>query len=172
MNVSQLIPWNRNQRASTAMSTRETSRDPFFMLQREMNRLFDDVWQQFDLPLARLSDGAASGWPRIELSEGDKEFTLVAELPGMTEKDVEVMFVNNSVVLRGERREERQQENGGSPRLSERYYGRFERQIPLDVEIEPDKARAEFRDGMLTVSLPKSPQAQPDMVRIPVNKAA
>jgi HSP20 family protein len=171
MNVSQLIPWNRTQRASTAMANRDSSRDPFFALQREMNRLFDDVWQQFDLPVARMGEGAGGGWPRIELSEGNKEFTLVAELPGMSEEDVEVMFVNDSVVLRGERREERKQEDA-NPRLSERYHGRFERQIPLDAEIEPDKARAEFRNGVLTVSLPKSPQAQTEAVRIPVNKAA
>jgi HSP20 family protein len=171
MNVGQLIPWNRNQRTSTAMANRDSSRDPFFALQREMNRLFDDVWQQFDLPLPPMGEGIAGGWPRVELSEGNKEFTLVAELPGMTEEDVEVMFVNNSVVLRGERREERKQDEA-HPRLSERYYGHFERQIPLDAEIEPDKARAEFRNGVLTVSLPKSPQAQTEMVRIPVSKAA
>jgi len=164
MSISQLIPWNR-ERASTGMVPRET-RDPFLALHREMNRLFDDVWRRFDLPADAV---AADGWPRVELSEGDKEYLLTAELPGMSEKDVEILFVDQSVVLRGERKAER--EDAGR-RVSERYYGRFERRIPLDAEIEPDKARAEFRNGLLSVTLPKTPQAQSETVRIPIAKAA
>jgi HSP20 family protein len=166
MSVSQLIPWNRNR---TALAPRET-RDPFLTLHREMNRLFDDIWRDFDAPLLRDS-GLSGDWPRVELSEGDKAFTLTAELPGMSEKDVEVLFVDQCVVLRGERRAEHEDSNADR-RLSERYYGRFERRIPLGAEIEPDKAKAGFRDGVLSVTLPKTPQAQAETVRIPISQAA
>ncbi|PWK88540.1 Hsp20/alpha crystallin family protein [Fulvimonas soli] len=169
MSISQLIPWNR-ERSSSALMPRET-RDPFLALHREVNRLFDDLWRQFDMPMGRLDAGIGAGWPQVQLDEGDKEFVLTAELPGMSEKDVEVLFADHAVILRGERRAEREDKNRNQ-RLSERYYGRFERRIPLDVEIEPDKAKAEFRNGVLSVTLPKTPQAQTETVRIPIARAA
>ncbi|NII09859.1 Hsp20/alpha crystallin family protein [Oleiagrimonas sp. C23AA] len=163
MSVSQLIPWNRNR---TALATQPQARDPFLSLHREVNRLFDDLWRQFDAPAAV---GGMGGWPAIELEEQDKALVLSAELPGMDENDVEVTFVDQALVLRGERKGGR---DDNARRASERFYGRFERRIPLDVEIEPEKAKAEFRNGVLTVTLPKSPQAQSEPVRIRVSKAA
>ena len=165
MSVSELIPWNRNR---NAMSVNE-SRDPFLTLHREVNRLFDDMFRGFDsLGMPSLT-GSGAGWPAIELEEDDKNLILSAELPGMSEKDVDVSFVDQVIVLRGERKMQRED---ADRRTSERYYGRFERRIPLDVEIEPDKARAEFRNGVLTVTLPKSAQAQVKPIHIPVDKAA
>jgi len=166
MSVSQLIPWGRNR---SSHLPRE-ARDPLVTLHREMNRLFDDIWRQFDLPSINDSMETMSNWPSVELNEGEKEVVLTAELPGMNEKDVEVLFVDNALVIRGERRAERQD---ASQHMSERYYGRFERRIPLNTEVEPEKAKADFRNGVLTVSLPKTAQAQKETVHITVvGKAA
>jgi HSP20 family protein len=162
--IGKLIPWNRNR--STAL-TPQATRDPLVSLQRQVNRLFDELWSDFDLPTFG-STGMGTEWPAVDLSESDKELVLNVEVPGMDEKDIEVQFVNDTLVLRGERRGER----GDGRRFSERYYGRFERRIPLDIGIDPDKAKAELRNGVLTVTLPKNEQAQAEVHRIPVAKAA
>src|SRR6185437_4656861 len=166
MSVTQLIPWNRSRNSLV----RTGSRDPFFTLQREVNRLFDDMWNGFDMPLLRggLNE---NGWPVIDLAEQDKDLVLTIEVPGVDEKDIDIQFVDQCLILRGERREER--ENLKSDHhYSERYYGRFERRIPLSVDIEPDKAKAVLRNGVLTVTLPRAAQAEVSGHRIPISKAA
>jgi HSP20 family protein len=170
MSVTQLIPWNRNRTALV----RTGNRDPFFALQREVNRLFDDMWNGFDLPLLHAGTHAGvldSGWPHLDLVEQEKEFLLTVEVPGMDEKDIDVQFADQCVILRGERREERNTDTSGH-RYSERYHGRFERRVPLSVEIEPEKAKAVLRNGVLTVTLPKAAQVQPSGHRIPISRAA
>src|SRR5213080_3080326 len=155
MAIRDLIPWSRNQEL---VPTRD-SFDPFFTLHREMNRLFDDVFRGFGAP-------ARFGWPSIELNETDKVLTISAELPGLSEKDVQVEIANGVLTLRGEKKSERT-DNGGRY-FSERYYGSFERQIPLDG-VEEDKAEAKFHDGVLTITLPKSEQARSAVKRIPIS---
>jgi HSP20 family protein len=165
MTIGKLIPWNRNR--STALAPR-LARDPILSLQRQVNRLFDELWSDFDMPALATGVGFGTEWPAVDLNETDKELVLTIEVPGMEEKDVEVQYVDGALVLRGERRGER----GDGQRFSERYYGRFERRIPLDVEIDADKAKATLKNGVLTVTLPKTPQAQAEVHRIPVAKAA
>ena len=166
MSVTQLIPWNRNR---TAM-VQTGNRDPFFSLQREVNRLFDDMWNGFDLPLSRGGGAWQAGWPHIELQDQKEQFVLTVEVPGMDEKDIEVQFVDQCVILSGERKEERDTELPDQ-HYSERYYGRFERRIPLSAEIEADKAKAVLRNGVLSVTLPKA-QVQKKGQRIAISKAA
>jgi HSP20 family protein len=164
MPIRDLIPWSRNQELAPARE----SFDPFFTLHREMNRLFDDIWRGFGTSArfgSPLMEGRF-GWPRIELNETDKELTVSAELPGLTEKDVQVEIANGVLTLRGEKKSERS-DNGGKY-FTERYYGSFERQIPLDGVVE-DKAEAKFHDGVLTITLPKSEQARSAVKRIPIN---
>src|SRR5579885_3096623 len=115
MSVTQLIPWNRNRGALV----RSGNRDPFFALQREVNRLFDDMWNGFDLPMIRGGGLLDTGWPHIDLIEKDKEFLLTVEVPGMEEKDIDIQFVDQALILRGERREERS-ENQSDHHYSER----------------------------------------------------
>jgi HSP20 family protein len=164
MAIRDLIPWSKNQELAP---TRD-SFDPFITLHREMNRLFDDVWRGFGTP-ARFGSPLMEGhfgWPSIELNETDKAVTISAELPGLSEKDVQVEIANGVLTLRGEKKSERT-DNGGRY-FSERYYGSFERQIPLDG-VEEDKTEAKFHDGVLTVTLPKSEQARSAVRRIPIS---
>jgi len=139
-------------------------------LQRAVNRLFDDMWSGPDLPMIRSAGVLDSGWPQIDLAEKDKEFVLTVEVPGMEEKDIDVQFADQCVILRGERR--KRSDNQADHHFSERYYGRFERRIPLSVDIEPEKAKAVLRNGVPTVTLPKSAQAETTGHRIPISKAA
>lgn len=166
MSVTQLIPWNRNRTAMIPTG----NRDPFFSLQREVNRLFDDLWNGSDLPLSHGDGAMQTGWPQIELREQNDQFVLTAEVPGMGEKDIDIQFVDQCLILRGERKEERSAEQLDQ-HYSERYYGRFERRIPLNVEIESEKAKAVLRNGVLSISLPKA-QVQKSGQRIPISNAA
>ena len=163
MGIRDLVPRTKGQQ----LSNRQESFDPFYTLHREMNRLFDDVFRGF-VPLARVGSPLMEGqlgWPRIELGETEKTVTVSAELPGLSEKDVQVEIANGVLSIRGEKKAERSDE---SKFVSERYYGSFELQIPLDG-VEEDKAQADFKNGVLTVTLPKSEPSNRNVKRIAIN---
>jgi HSP20 family protein len=163
MGFRDLVPWTKSQQLSTA----HDAFDPFFTLHREMNRLFDDVFRGFG-PLSRVVSPLMEGrfgWPRLELSDTDNAVTVSAELPGLSEKDVQVEIANGVLSIHGEKKAERSDE---SKFVTERYYGSFERQIPLEG-VEEDKAKADFKNGVLTVTLPKSERSSQNVKRIAVN---
>src|SRR5579883_812066 len=164
MAMRDLIPWNRGR----DVSVRRGEDNPFLTLHREMNRLFDDVFRGFDLaPFAsdRSFDRLMSNWPSVEVSETDKEIKVSAELPGLDEKDVKVELANGVLAISGEKKTETEDKD----RLfSERYYGRFERRIPIE-DIDEDKVSAAFKNGVLTVTMQKAPQAQAKVKRIAIN---
>jgi HSP20 family protein len=163
MGVRDLIPWTKGQQLSTG----HEAFDPFLRLHREMSRLFDDVFRGFG-PLGRVGNPSMEGqlaWPRLELSETDRTVTVSAELPGLNENDVQVEIANGVLSIRGEKKAERSDE---SKFVSERYYGSFERQIPLEG-VEEDKAKADFKNGVLTVTLPRSEQSNQSVKRIAIN---
>jgi HSP20 family protein len=144
---------------------RPTDASPFFALQREMNRLFDDAFQGFGLsPFGRDS---GFGWPSVEVAETDSDVTVTAELAGLEEKDIEVRVDNDVLTLKGEKRTETDDKDR---RYSERYYGRFERRLTLPAQIDEDRARAAFKNGVLTVTLPKTETTKPATNRIPIGK--
>jgi HSP20 family protein len=166
MNMRDLIPWGRNQQ--TTPSRYRDEGDPFMTLHREMNRLFDDVFRGFDMaPFGSFgSGGRTMSWPQMEVSETDKDLRISAELPGMVEKDVEVLMGDGVLTIRGEKRSEVEDKERA---FSERYYGRFERRIPLAWEVDEDKIEAAFKNGVLTITVPKTAQAASQMKRIAIN---
>ncbi|MDR5804940.1 Hsp20/alpha crystallin family protein [Caballeronia sp. LZ001] len=163
MDFRNLIPWNRDRNVPVVRQREDDH--PVFALHREMNRLFDDFFRGFDLP-ARFgsSFGASSGWPNIELNESDKEIRVVAELPGLEQKDVDVSLDNDVLTIRGEKK-------GSSTGAvySERWQGTFQRSVQLSPDADPEKITADFRNGVLTVTIAKRPDAQTRVRRIPVN---
>jgi HSP20 family protein len=166
MAIRDLIPWSRqNDRPST--SGREQTDHPLLSLHRDVNRLFNDVLAGFDAPTFGGRSGPA--WPHLELAETDKEIRVTAELPGLDEKDVEIVIEDDVLTLRGEKRSESEDKERG---YSERSYGRFERRIGLPRGVDQDHASATFRNGVLAVTLPKSAAADQDVRRIPVNSTA
>lgn len=92
--------------------------------------------------------------PSVDLTDTNGELTLTAELPGVKPKDVEVSVDDGALTIRGEKKEERKEETK-SRRLYERSYGSFERSFTLPRSVDPDKVKAEFENGVLTVHLPK-----------------
>lgn len=156
MDIRNLIPWNRN----TPAPRYSQDDNPLLALHREVNRLFDDFFRGFDLP----SRFGSLGWPNIEVSETDKEVKVVAELPGMDQKDVDVTLRDGVLTVKGVKKGET---NGAV--YSERWQGAFQRSVQLSPDVDPDKASAEFRNGVLTVTVAKRADAQSGAKRIPVN---
>jgi HSP20 family protein len=172
MTLGDLVPWGRKDRDLALQSHEPASfgssaLTPFTRLHQEMNRLFDDAFRDFGLPSAFTGGRGMAGWPQIEVSETDDGYRLTAELPGMDEKDVDLSLQDGVLILRGEKRSEQGDEGRG---YSERYYGAFERRIPVG-DIDEGKVDATFNKGVLTVTLPRSPQAQERVKRIPINGA-
>ncbi|HZV20644.1 MAG TPA: Hsp20/alpha crystallin family protein [Hyphomicrobiales bacterium] len=164
MAIRDLIPWNRGRDVTVR---REDEFNPFLTLHREMNRLFDEVFRGFELSPFGAGGRFLSnaGWPNIEVADSDKELKVTAGLPGLDEKDVEVRLANGMLSISGEKKVETEDKD----RLfSERYYGRFERRIPVE-DVEEDRVSATFKNGVLTVTLPKSPSARENVKRIPIS---
>lgn len=148
--------------------SREVSRyprDPFSVFRREMDQLFDE----FLAPAGARSSpvGMGAGWPSIDVHESEAAYTVTAEVPGMEAKDVELNLRENSLTLSGEKQQEQKSEDGGQT-WTERSYGRFERIIPFEHEIDPDRIAASCRNGVLTVTLPKTEKAQAKTRRIEI----
>lgn len=149
------------------VATRGGDLHPFFSLYREINRMFDDVFRGFDLAPTLVPSAQAFeqyNWPKMEVDETDKEVRIAAELPGLEEKDVNLEIANGVLSISGEKKSETEDKEH---RFSERYYGRFERRIPLEG-LDEDKASASFKNGVLTITLPKSEQAKSNVRRIPI----
>ncbi|NGN45115.1 Hsp20/alpha crystallin family protein [Mesorhizobium sp. CGMCC 1.15528] len=166
MSVRDLIPWGRD-RSQLPSLFRDDDRDPFLSLHREVNRLFDNAFRGFGEGLPSLGRFSSNGgpWPNVEISDGEKEIKLTAEVPGLEERDIELLFDDGVLTLRGEKRSETEDKDR---QFSERFYGRFERRIPLGYEIDEDKIDARFRNGVLTVTLPKTARAQSQARRIAI----
>jgi HSP20 family protein len=162
MNIRELVPWSRGDR-DRSLATRSGEMSPVVSLHREVNRLFDDVFRAFDDPRAWGSRGA---WPTVDVDETDKEYQVTAELPGLEDKDVEVLLQDGVLTLRGEKKLETE---GRNRSYSERFYGRFERQISLDRDVDEDAVKATFKNGVLSVTVPKTARAIERTKRIPVN---
>jgi HSP20 family protein len=151
-----LIPWSKNRNEVSGSNERA---NPFFALHREMNRMFDDFMRDFDMP-GRID----TNWPSVEVSETDDAVKVIAEVPGLDKGDVEVTLHEGVLTLRGEKKIER---NGTL--YSERWEGAFERDIQVGDDVDPDKVKASFKNGMLTVEMSKKPEARREVKRITIN---
>lgn len=161
MNMKNLIPWGRKN-----VPVRREDDNPFYSLQRSVNQVFDDF---LDFGPFAFGSSMTSFSPQLDVSETDREFQIAAELPGMDEKDVEVSVSNSLLTLRGEKKNEREDKRKDYYRM-ERFYGMFERAIPIPEGVDLNKVEASFRKGVLTVTLPKSVEYQ-ERKRIPIKAA-
>jgi len=134
-------------------------------LHRQMNSLFDDLFQSG--PLSRPVGSTGTGWPQLEIEQRDDRIQVIAELPGVDEKDVELSIEDGVLSLSGEKRSERKDGNG----YSERSYGRFERRVALPSNVDEDNCSAEFRNGVLTVTIPRAEEKNRGR-RIPLGGAS
>ncbi len=150
------------------------SASPFQLMRRmqeDMDRVFGSFFGQ---PAGGWTGGphGITGWaPNVDVYEKDNEIIVKADVPGVEPEDLEVTCTEDALVIRGETRREEDREEGGWHR-TERRYGRFERVIPLPPGTRPDDARANFRNGVLELRLPKTEEARQRARRIPITGAA
>ncbi len=128
--------------------------DPFLQLHREMNRVFDDALRGFG---ATGAGAAALGSPRMNVSESDDALHVEAELPGVSEKDVNVELNDDVLTIRGEKKTSREDKN---LHVVERSFGSFSRSVRLPFSVSPDEVQAQFENGVLTITLPKAAAQQ------------
>ena len=134
--------------------------------QREFDRLFKEAFT----PLFGEGELSTRTWaPPVDIYENENDIVLRAELPGVNPKDVEVKVEDNTLYLKGERKFEKETKEENYHRV-ERSYGSFARSFSLPNSINSEKVKAEFKDGLLTLTLPKREEAKPKTIKIDVSK--
>lgn len=140
--------------------------DPFRSFQQRMNRLFEEALGPLAFPVEESLSMTA--WtPRCDVFETDNEIVIKAELPGVNKKDVKVNIENNMLTIQGERKFEEETKRENYHRI-ERSYGQFMRSFTLPAYVDTAKISAEFKDGVLRVSLPKVEEAKPKAIEVKV----
>jgi len=139
--------------------------NPLTLLRREMNSLFDNFFRGFELEPFKGHFGTFS--PSVDIQESVKDIKVTAELPGVDDKDIDVSLGKDSLTIKGEKQEEKEDRGKDYYRM-ERSFGSFSRTIPLPAEVDTVRAKAEFKKGVLTVTLPKTSRAIKETKKIPV----
>lgn len=163
MNFGSLIPWREKRPVPTV---REQG-VPFTLFRREIDRVFDDFFGDFASPTRSGAARWGAVTPVVDVSETDKEVVLTAELPGLDEKDFEVTISGDVLTIKGEKKDEREQKDGGSYYM-ERCFGSFSRSVRLPFEAPDEDIKASFEKGVLTVHIPKPAEVQNAVRKIPV----
>ena len=134
----------------------------------ELNRLRREIDRLFEEPFGFLSRGTSffEGWtPAVDIYEDKDKYTIKAELPGMNKEDIEVSLDGDTLTISGERKQEEEKKEKEGYR-SERFFGRFQRSVTLPAAVQADKLEATYKDGVLTVTAPKSEEAKPKQIPV------
>ncbi|HEX7006529.1 MAG TPA: Hsp20/alpha crystallin family protein [Alphaproteobacteria bacterium] len=148
-----------NKMISRQESSLAPSGWPFRSLQREINRVFRDFFDDASLPDWEFGAGFTPGIaPKMDIAETDKAFEVTVELPGIDEKDVDISVTDGVLTIKGEKKAETEEKGKNYHRI-ERSYGSFQRSMALPPTVDIDAIDATFKNGVLTVMLPKSAKA-------------
>jgi HSP20 family protein len=170
----------KHEETEASQSTALRSWQPFDALRREMDRLFDDFGRGFLPATFRRSslgfepfgrqDFAWASKPAVDVVEKEKTYEIIAELPGLDEGDIEVKLANGGITIKGAKKEEKEEKNKNY-HLHERRFGSFERYFSVPEGVDVDKIEAKFNKGVLTLTLPKKPEAQKPEKKIEIKSA-
>lgn len=139
-----LIPWNKKE-----------SEHPIVSFREKMDNLFEDFFSNFqNMSFWPMPFEKSDFLPRIDVSESEKEIHVTAELPGMTDKDIEITLENNVLMVKGEKKQEEERKERNYYHV-ERRYGSFYRSIPIPAEVDTEKIDASFKNGVLNIVVPK-----------------
>lgn len=150
---------------------------PFDRLRNEIDRVFEDfgrgTWRtpffgrSFDTEPFWRRDFSLSSVPAVDIAEKDGAYEITAELPGLEEKDIDVQIADDMLVIKGEKKEEKEEKKNGF-HLSERRFGSFRRSFRVPAGVDADRIDAQFKNGVLTLTLPKSKEAEKQQRKIAV----
>lgn len=156
-----LVPWKKRE-TSMLQPFREIG-----LLQDEMNKLFD-----FSLSRAFAGDRDSlfqNNWnPAIDIYESDDNFLVKADLPGMEKKDIDISIHDGTLTIKGEKKLENEYKDKSYVR-AERYHGSFTRSIDFPSDVESDKIKASYKDGVLELLIPKKEEAKPKQIKVEVS---
>ena len=151
-----LVRWNPTRELATWPSD-------LFGIQREMNRMFDGFFRG-----TNDEDYEISSWtPAVDIAEHDDEYLVKVELPGVNKDEVKLTLENSILTIRGEKKQEKETKKENYHRV-ERSYGSFQRSFTLPAAVKADKIDASYKDGILTVALPKAEEAKPKQIEVKV----
>lgn len=152
-----ILRWRRKEPRKTEDHEEEYA---FDLWERDMNRMFDNFFRGFGLsPFGELEREWAAFSPDVDIVDSDKEVKVSVELPGIDEKDINVSLTHDTLTISGEKQQETE-DRGKNYHRMERSYGAFKRSIPLMCDVDEAKADATFKNGVLTITLPKVVEGQ------------
>jgi HSP20 family protein len=183
VNLSKLAPWNwfmKEEQPGSSVPVRvagqndSTLANPILALHQQVDQLFNDFFQGFGLsPLPRfsmpqlLTEGSRWLKPNLDILASDKEYTLQVELPGVSDKDVRIEVSGDSLRIWGEKKQEKE-DKGRDYYAVERSYGSFQRVLALPQDAKVDGIDAKFKDGVLTITIPRDESASQTVRKIEV----
>lgn len=185
MDIKKWVPWNwfhkeEEDAGKTVPVRREGTQEqsglftnPLQHFHHEIDRIFDQAFRGFGLSplgydrpfLPRLSDGLLK--PTLDLGATDKEYTVTVEIPGVEEKDIKLEIVNDTLTIRGEKKQEKEEKDKNYYRM-ERSFGSFQRVLSLPNDADQDGVQATFKKGVLTVTMPRKTSPRSDAKQIEV----
>jgi HSP20 family protein len=184
MNISKLAPWNwfkkeeehegsalPVKRQDQPVTLRETH--PLLQFHQEIDRLFDDAFRNFGFPSLRAGRNFPSlpltDWlkPTLDLAATEKEYTISVELPGVEANEVQLELVENTLKVRGEKKQEKEEREKDFYRM-ERSYGAFQRVLSLPEDADQENIRAIFKNGVMTITLPRKALPKSEIRQIEV----
>jgi len=161
MTLRELMPFTKR-----SVPVKRDPGNPFSLMRHDMDTLFEDFFRGVEMePIFGRHNEQLS--PNVDITESDREIQVSAELPGMDEKDIDITLNHDSLTIKGEKKEEKEDKGRDYYRM-ERSYGSFCRSIPIPVEIETDKVNASYKKGILTITIPKSSKALEEKKKIAV----
>lgn len=143
---------------------------PLDQLHRDIDKLFDNFFQGFPRWSVQKENGRS--WhglihPHVDVGEGEKQYTITVEVPGVNEKDIDLTVTDGTLMIRGEKRYEQEDHNKQYHRI-ERSYGSFQRMLSLPTDADDNTIDAKFRNGILTITIAKNPNAKSPVRKISI----
>lgn len=171
-----LTPWNwfkkeeEQSQSARSQNVSGSSDHPLARFHRDLDQLFDNVFQGFPLSPGRRENGNSWGGfilPHVDISEDKKQYTITVEVPGVAEKDIQMTLTDGTLMIQGEKRSEQEDKNKHYHRV-ERSYGSFQRMLSLPTDADENTVEAKFKNGVLTITIAKDPQAKSPVRHIPI----
>jgi len=170
-----LTPWNWFKKEEEAQSVQSQAATkaldhPLSRLHNDIDRLFEDFFHRVPFFPFRNEGSRAGGGlilPHVDIGESKQDYTIKVEVPGVDEKDIDLTLADGTLLVRGEKRYEKEDQDKHYHRV-ERSYGAFQRIISLPADADESQVEAKFKNGLLTVTIPKNPEVKPPVRRIPI----
>lgn len=176
MNIQKYNPfnWFKDEDAQNKSLTLGGAGHPFLQLHQEVDKLFNDALKNFGLPSWDLGNAFSSNAllkPNVDISESEKAYNVTVEVPGVNEKDIKLEISNGTLTISGEKKLKNEQKDKNFYRV-ESSYGSFQRVLSLPEDVNVDDIGAEFKNGVLTLTMPRKALPKSDVKRIEIKKAA